>query len=186
MSQFNRVRSGKIIFLDIDGVLNSMPWIRTHDRSGDLAAHLDPRAVRILSDLVRVSGAEIVVSSSWRIIVPLPQLAAWLRKRGFSGRVIGLTPTDVPPPAGSFSPRRGAQIARWLSLHGKPVDGYVVLDDEVSDMDAVRSHVVRTDRDVGLTAADANRALSILRTPWKHPSRLRRARQRERRLLVDT
>lgn len=182
MTQFNRVRSGKIIFLDIDGVLNSMPWIHTHDRSPDLSAHLDPRAVRILGDLVRVSGAEIVVSSSWRIIVPLPQLATWLRALGFSGRLIGLTPNDVPAPEGSYSPRRGAQIARWLSLHGKPVDGYVVLDDEVSDMDAVRSHVVKTDRNVGLTAADATRALTILRTPWKHPSRLRRARRRERAL----
>ena len=51
----------KILFLDIDGVVNSDNWYnKTRGRSGDF----DPEAIALLNQLKDI-GAEVVISSSW-------------------------------------------------------------------------------------------------------------------------
>ena len=56
--------------------------------------------------------------------------------------------------------QRGNLIMEWLDAH-PDVTEYVVLDDN-SDMDAVWEHFVQTSMDVGITDADATRAIEIL------------------------
>ena len=51
----------KILFLDIDGVVNSDDWYnKTRGRSGDF----DPEAIALLNQLKDI-GVEVVISSSW-------------------------------------------------------------------------------------------------------------------------
>ena len=61
----------KIIFLDVDGVLNSEEFSRwlwdNHEKKYRGYEMLDQRAILCLQDIVFVTGAEIVLSSSWRI-----------------------------------------------------------------------------------------------------------------------
>lgn len=56
----------KVIFLDIDGVLNSYDWrLKNKEKNNEIKC-LDDRAIKILAEIVKTSGAKIVLSSSWR------------------------------------------------------------------------------------------------------------------------
>lgn len=165
MSKQNVLRSDRVVFLDIDGVLNSLPFIRSVKGQERLLSHLDPNAVRIFSDMIRVTGADVVLSSSWRIIVKLPQMSAWLRERGFTGRLIGSTPSDVRVP-GKVTTPRGLEIQRWLDLYGAKVESFVILDDE-SGMEHLADRHVKTDMNVGLTTDHCALAIKMLREPHR-------------------
>lgn len=52
----------KFIFLDVDGVLNSMPYC---ERAG---RELNPENIRRLKEIVDATGAKIVLSSTWKQI----------------------------------------------------------------------------------------------------------------------
>ena len=53
----------KIIFLDIDGVLNCMQYLIENNCRG---IGIDPARVALVADIVRASGAKIVLTTSWR------------------------------------------------------------------------------------------------------------------------
>jgi hypothetical protein len=152
--------SAKVVFLDFDGVLNckeffllSMVERRSHreeeDRDGDRAwellreaSALDPVLIARLNRLLAVTGAAVVVSSSWRHGRTPEELREILGLRGFVGEVYGKT-ADYN---GSWE-QRGDEIRDWLKEHPE-VTTYVVLDDD-ADMDAVRDRFIQTDMDGG-------------------------------------
>ena len=136
----------RVIFLDIDGVLAP---IRRWDRYGDL----DPACVQVLNQIVAGSGADVVVSSTWRYGRTVAELQAMLQAQGFAGRVIDTTPNGTP--GGS----RGDEIAAWLAEHA--VSGYVIIDDH-GDVGGLRTHLVQTQPAHGLQPADAGRAIATL------------------------
>lgn len=137
----------RVIFLDFDGVLAP---IRRWDRYGNL----EPACVRVLNEIVAESGADVVVSSTWRYGRTAVELQAMLEAAGFSGRVVDTTPTDTP------SGSRGDEIGAWLAEHA--VSGYVIIDDH-SDMGQLQAHLVQTQPAHGLQPADAVRAIATLR-----------------------
>ena len=55
----------KIIFLDIDGVLNSRIYDRKRNR--DELTDIDETRLPLVKELVAATGAKIVLSSSWRV-----------------------------------------------------------------------------------------------------------------------
>ena len=60
----------KVIFLDIDGVLNSFQTFREiyyeHELTGFRRVAIDIDKVKLLKEIVDNTGALIVLSSSWR------------------------------------------------------------------------------------------------------------------------
>ncbi len=137
----------RVIFLDIDGVLAPI-------RHWDRYEGLDPGCVAVLNEIAARGGADIVVSSTWRYSRTVAELQAELDAQGFTGRVIGKTPTGLP------GAERGDEIAAWLAEHA--VDGYVIIDDHL-DMGALRTHLVQTHPAHGLQPADAPHAIATLR-----------------------
>lgn len=134
--------AGAIIFLDIDGVLitRKSPNMTTPDHS----------CVQRLNYLLAKTGANIVLSSTWRkagydkmknvlgewgVIVDLFDVTPDLSQRRESGVIGGV--------------ERGDEIAKWLSLHPN-IDQFVILDDE-RDMGDLLPHLVQTDFEEGLT-----------------------------------
>ena len=57
---------------------------------------------------------------------------------------------------------RGHEIEEWLSLHGKNVSHYVILDDIDSFLNIQKTHLVLTNPIVGITEEDVTKAISIL------------------------
>lgn len=129
--------SARIIFLDIDGVLNSTrTCIATGGYPGEeLEAkdltRFDWIAIGLLRRLCESSGIQIVLSSSWRIIVDIKKL----------GDALGLPIIDKTPVLASS---RGNEIARWLNEHPE-VEQWAIIDDDSDMLDSQRSRFVRTD-----------------------------------------
>ncbi len=118
----------KVLFLDIDGVLATLAWMRSIGALWDCAPieQIDPTLCARLERVLSRTGAVIVVSSGWRCDADTPTdvIEAILRSRGApSARVIGSTPD---PWTGSM---RGHEIQRWLDAHPE-VTRFAIVDDE--------------------------------------------------------
>jgi len=158
----------KIIFLDIDGVLNSRAFFLARtaglEEHQDEEAHtremIDPAAVALLNHLVEKSGAEIVISSSWRIAYSMSEIGHALYANGFRHRlaIIGKTTTS--------DGERGSQIQEWLESAGEPVT-FAILDDS-DDMGVHRPRLVRTDWERGLEQHHVEQALALLAGSAQH------------------
>ena len=133
----------KVIFLDIDGVLNYRG-----------VSDICPKAVSLLNDLLEKTGANIVISSSWRIYMSMIRIREELVGAGFrfTERIIGSTPC-VP------ERERGYEIKLWLKQ--VPVDKFVILDDR-DDVENLFPFLVKTDTFIGLQQVHVDKALGIL------------------------
>ena len=145
--------SNRVIFLDIDGVLNSGRWYYERGgyvpRDADMSAELDPSAIQCLNRIIDQTGAKVCISSSWRILEDECEanIAEMLAKRGFVGEVIGRTPIyrgKCPEMT-----RRGLEIQAWIEA-SSPFDSICILDDS-SDMAHLMPWLVQTTWAHGLT-----------------------------------
>lgn len=123
----------KIIFLDIDGVLNNQIMYEDRDDIiGSKGGKLSKKCIEQLNELVSKTGAKIVLSSTWRTDDDVEE---YLAAAGVTGEIIGKTPVLKD----RFS-LRGNEIHAWIvqneQLLGKRYDEYhsfIILDDD-SDM----------------------------------------------------
>ena len=56
----------RIVFLDIDGVLNSNFWNESHQREISDGTLIDESKVKILCKLVKDTDAQIILHSGWK------------------------------------------------------------------------------------------------------------------------
>lgn len=150
--------NNKIIFLDVDGVLNSAEFNRwlwdNHEKKYRGYEILDQRAILCLQDIVFVTGAEIVLSSSWRFSsLRTKQLEEQLLPYGLE--IIDRTISDTRG-------RRGEEVKEWLSRHPK-VSHFVILDDDDDFKDEeLKKHFVQTTFYRGLLEEHVGKAIEIL------------------------
>lgn len=155
----------KIVFLDFDGVLNSMKFaeelaakFKEEGRPAESRHMIDPVAVERLNILLRDTGANVVISSTWRKYFDLPTLRELLVAKGFSGEVIGVTP-DLS--GGPIEHReRGFEIEQWIKDNA-PDATFVILDDD-SDMGNLHHRFVHTSWALGLLDDHVVRAKALL------------------------
>lgn len=151
----------RVLFLDMDGVMNSGTYMeefrQTHP---DVLAIIDPAAVELLNWIVDETQCSVVLSSTWRLCYPLAEVEQMLRDRGFKHKLDGRTPHM--PYAGMV---RGNEIYHYLETFGAPVESIAILDDD-TDMALLRDRLIRTDNIVGLSRLDAKKCVEMLRTPW--------------------
>jgi hypothetical protein len=114
----------KVIFLDIDGVLNSIrSGIGLTGFEGDDKQHgLDPTSVGLLKELCRISGAVIVISSTWR----KGRTYDWFIEMFKNFDWIDAPVIDVTPVVSDGF--RGEEVKRWLYAHPEVTD-HIILDD---------------------------------------------------------
>ena len=181
----------KIIFLDIDGVLNSERWYKHRWEQMDMKVveerypffEFDPDAVARLNRLVQETGAQVVISSTWRMGRSIEELQKLLDDVGFTGKVIDKTPFFHDLVGHSYSVPRGCEIDHWLKERGKfqrinwspekqleyieraKVKNYVILDDDSDMLYNQREHFIKTPSMTGLTDEHVDQAIEILNTP---------------------
>lgn len=147
----------KVIFLDIDGVLNSELWALEMSAKKVYVFRdniLEERALKILQHIVQDSGAQLVLSSTWRITPKQYEDAdQWLRKYGM--HLIDYTRFFCPEDT-----CRGDEIAAWLREH-PDVEQFVIIDDDC-DMRGLTSHLVQTHFRTGLQEEHYDQAMKIL------------------------
>ena len=136
----------KVIFLDIDGVMNSVADGFSFTIETDL--HFN-----ILKSIVDQTGAKIVLSSTWRLCDRDYQLVD-KRLREFGMSLMGRTPS-------LSGKKRGDEIRAWLHEHTE-VKNFVILDDEGDMREFKYTNLVRTDPMIGLRSPWAREAVRIL------------------------
>jgi hypothetical protein len=137
-----------ILFADFDGV------IADYIPDAPAAQRIRRSCVERLNRIVTATGADVVVSSTWRE-AGHRQCAAWLREAGFVGSVVGVTP--VLSGVGA----RGREIQAWLDWQGLPATKCVILDD-VEPMGHLEWRLVRTVTETCLTDADVERVIALM------------------------
>ena len=167
----------KVIFLDIDGVLNSeeyaQRWHKEHLEQIGQHIWADKKAVDRLIGLIQKSGCYIILSSSWRrynlhdTILALSEYPSLERILPY---LIGITPHRW-----SYG-CRGDEIKRlmddwegWIKTglvsekcKDDRIDNYVILDDDNDMLDEQKEHFIHVDWVVGLQDSDVEKCLKIL------------------------
>ena len=162
----------KVLFLDIDGVLNTGWWYSQVDRNTPKDKYgyaFDPRSVANLKKILDETRADIVISSSWKSF-GLSELEEMWQDRELPGKLIDITPNSVSDEMllnadldhMELFHIRGMEIKEWLDKHVKNVSHYVIIDDMDNFLPEQKSHFVQTDPEVGITEEDANIAIKIL------------------------
>ena len=131
----NYIEGPKVIFLDVDGVLNCHS---TKDKCGGYIG-IDDKKVSLLKEIVDATGAIIILVSSWkewwtnnpRYKSTQDEMATYLdEKLAKQGLII----RDKTRDGNSF--RRGKGILRFIEMQkeiGIDIRKYVILDDEMFD-----------------------------------------------------
>lgn len=167
----------KIIFLDIDGVLNHQLFFEEKKRSNiilgtsEIEDWFDQRSVSLLKEIVDTTGAKIVVSSSWRKNRSLDQLKEIFHELGFKkDTVIDKTPVLYfsSNEKYNYSVPRGCEIKAWMEMN-KGIIGekmskvsYVILDDDSDMLYWQRNNFIHVDSYCGITFNTVFKAIQIL------------------------
>lgn len=148
----------KVIFLDIDGVLNGIEYVKRYGRFGVI---VDPERMQLLRQLVLATDAEIVLISSWRehwssVTEQCDELGLEINRifREYRLSVYDKTPDR------RF--KRAEEIRAWLA-DAPSVTAFVILDDMKYPAAPLKAHhVLTSDENGGLCEDDVRQAIRIL------------------------
>lgn len=146
-----------VIFLDIDGVIQSPRYCVAMDESGLLSA-FEPAAMHMLRRLVIEAKARIVITSTWRRGTDDRQFRQIFRCCGFKDIAASIHTDWCTPTINGLT--RGHEIADWLSKH--EVENYLILDDIDAMLPEQKDHFVHTCPNNGILLEHYDRAREIL------------------------
>ena len=173
----------KVLFLDIDGVLNSENWlgyrlyciknnmfnevinfVNTNDeRIKYKLSMIDDRAIANLNRIIEETGCKVVLSSSWRSCVEAENtLTEYLLKlKGFKYELYDVTPRLWDK---EFGTQRGEEIQSWVNKESEKheIESYVILDDDSDMLPEQMNNFIHVDGQVGLIDRDVVAAIEIL------------------------
>jgi hypothetical protein len=176
----------KVIFLDIDGVMNGsdeiVDLIKNHGKNGIEATFPTDAKCKLLKQLVDETEAKIVLSSTWRLHSSgLRDLKVTFEPHNLklfdrtchqvpASRFEGTKYSSIVPlqmykyheHSESVIGDRGAEIASWLLDH-PDVESFVILDDEAYDICPwFPQNLVKTNTKIGLLEDHIKKAKEIL------------------------
>lgn len=150
----------KLIFLDIDGVLND-ELTGLYQSTDGYWPEIKPDCVKAFNRIIRATEAKIVLSSSWRYHIlngnmSLHGFFVLLRSHGVRGELVGHTRES----SDSLEPR-WIQIKDWLKDNrSDEFRRCCILDDDPSAFGGIVSGVQTGNG--GLTDANAAEAIALL------------------------
>ncbi len=143
----------KIIFLDIDGVINSLRTCYAFggyptDLSEEDMSKFDWVAISLIRKACKVQNAQIVLSSTWRRMYKIEDVA----------EALGLPIVSRTPCLLSGS--RGNEIQNWLN--DNLVDKYCIIDDDADMLDVQKPYFIQTSAKEGFILRDYRKLIEIL------------------------
>jgi len=137
----------KIIFLDIDGVLNYDKFLINRKKYNGLnkmrfyRSYLCISKIKLVNRVCDKTGSKIVISSTWKNGLTLNRLQRLFRIVGSTFEIIDTTP--------NMKGIRGHEIDAWLADH--KVDKYAIIDDDSDMLKDQAPNFFQTDGHKGLT-----------------------------------
>ena len=153
----------KILFLDIDGVLNSREYDRR--RNWNEQTDIDETRLPLVKEIIDKTGAKIVLISTWR--------NHWDRDESLcdeDGMYInrlfskyGLAIYDKTQDLGLLSKRKD-EVKTWLAEHKSDIESFVILDDYRFGWDDLSDFYIHTNPNygLGLEAEHVEKAIALL------------------------
>lgn len=151
-------RNIKVIFLDIDGVLNGNLFV---PKDYNLGVLIDDTRLELIKHIVDETNAKIVLSSSWkehwgRVDAELDDIG---REINCIFAAKGLSIFDKTP---KYHNNRKREIIDWLQAH-PDVSEFVVIDDNSFAEGDLKNHFVLTSHlRYGIDEYDVEKAIEIL------------------------
>jgi len=150
----------RVVFLDIDGVLNSVyDYTIIPSDEEKVSNQIFSRPVRILNEFIKKYDLHIVITSSWRILPRLREkIIPLLVERGLENAhdvVIGYTKRCIDL-------SRGYEIKKFIMEYNEDskekITDYVIFDDDSDMLPEQSQHFFNTDVCIGLTETIAYKA----------------------------
>lgn len=146
-----------VLFLDIDGVLNSLEFRNNHPELFEIGCDgslwFDKEKCALLERLIKETGAVIVISSSWRTFTKLEDIVRFLHTRGVpSAKVIGATP--------DLDCNKPLEIQQFL-LDNPEIKVFAVVDDDEA-LQVFNSRFVQTTWEQGLQESHVKELIKLL------------------------
>ena len=143
----------KVIFLDIDGVLNSLRSAHAfngypHDFSKESLKQFDWVAIELIKRVCDETNAKIVISSTWRKQHSIEDFKNYLKLD-----IIDKTPTMMGG--------RGYEIQKWLA-DKENIEKYAIIDDDNDMLPEQMEFFVHTSHKEGFLYKDYCKLLKIL------------------------
>lgn len=150
----------KILFLDIDGVLNSREYDRK--RNWNEQTDIDETRLPLVKEIIDKTGAKIVLISTWR--------SHWNSDESLcdeDGNYInrlfakyGLAIYDKTPDLGLLSKRKD-EVKAWLAKRKSGIESFAILDDYRFGWDDLSDFYIHTNPNYGLGLEEEHVALAI-------------------------
>lgn len=143
----------KVIFLDMDGVLNCSTTKKVEGKVWEI----DPKIVAKFNKVFDVcKDVEVVLSSSWRYAV----------KKGYIDinqlmKEVGYTGPDIVEMTPDGEDERGLEIQEWLDCHPE-VEKFVILDDNDDMLHLLPKLIATGFYDFGLKDEHVERIIQAL------------------------
>ena len=153
----------KVIFLDIDGVLNSDKYwesIKSYEKElTEMQREIDSECLNNLKKIVNITKAKIVITSSWKKTNrKYEEFKKYMIQNGIS--IYDKTPNSL-----QSSVNRGEEIRTWLEEHKGEVDNFIIIDDEIyPDFNELEERLVKTDfyKERGIEKKHVEKAINML------------------------
>ena len=149
----------KLLFLDIDGVVNSERFNKERNEMEEYKElsypfdSFDFRAIELVNYILDNTDAKLVISSDWRFD---EDLVPCLKYHKLRYDVFGITPFDKHA-------RRGYEIQKYMLSLKCNIENYCIIDDNVYNMIPTQyGNIVQTTYENGLTKELADKAIEIL------------------------
>ena len=152
----------KVIFLDVDGVLNC---IYSKSRQGNYIG-IDDIRVKRLKEIVDKTGAKIVLTSTWKFDWEVTDKESMSEGGWYLDRKMKRQNLTILDKTHDQGWNRGYGIKQYLDSH--IVDSWVVLDDEIFtdyENEGILPHLVKTefyDENGGIQDDHVKKAIMLL------------------------
>ena len=146
-----------IIFLDIDGVLNTINHLKRQKiKSGKATNKVwDPTACKHISLLCEHYNEKIVITSSCRHEYTLEQLQEFFKSNKISDKFIIDVTNSIAPQHDGNNYCRGHEVEHWLENNSNEETSYVIIDDEAKFLESQQNYLVRVDKHKGFSTKEA-------------------------------
>ena len=145
----------RVIFLDVDGVLNSA---ETRAKIDGLKG-VSKNNLRILRHIVARTQAKIVLTSAWNInfdekLVPTTKAGMYLYRRLWENNLW------IYDKVNDYGGNREQAVAEYVKKHNNLTDWVIIDDTHYGDYEKLNlKHIVYTSPALGLTKASATEAI---------------------------